>query len=181
MKLAERLAAADVVLGGGGGVSNPRALIRAADLLGASVGGSAELCDDVQLPRELLVGASGACLSARCYVAFGVSGAPHHMAGLERVGMIASVNSDRWAPINDHADIIFTADADRVLARLATLPVPARTRRCGSCLTVHGPGAPETRLERLLMGRRGRGHRLPTDDPDEIAATIVRLVPPGER
>jgi hypothetical protein len=176
--LAVRLAGAAVVFGGGAGVSDPLALVHAAERVGAAVGGTPELCDDARLPRALLVGASGARLGARCYVAFGISGAPHHMAGVDRVGLVVSVNSDRWAPITDHADVIFTADADRVLACLVEPCGPAAARPCGACFTQRRPGAPVTRLERLLIGRRGRAHRVPTDDANEIAAAIVRLIRP---
>ena len=64
--------------------------------------------------------ASGRAIAADCYLAFGISGAVQHMQGLEACGSIVAVNTDPHAPIMKEAALAVVADADAVLAALAS-------------------------------------------------------------
>jgi hypothetical protein len=185
-----RLAGAPLVFCAGGGVGDLAALLRAASAFDAALGGSAALCDDVRLPRAVLVGVSGTLLHARCYVGFGVHGAPHHLAALDDVAFVISVNADPWAPLHDRADIAIVADPDATLRALAECvqrtpktgreassarPAPAAPLPAAPAPSPAGV-APAERLERLLLPPRGRRERLSVHDPSAAAAAIARLL-----
>lgn len=173
---ATRLATASVVFGGGAGIHPADLLVRAAEAAGVAFGGSAALCDDAHLPRELLIGASGALLNAHCYVAFAISGAPHHVAALDCVERVVSVNHDPWAPMNDRADLIVLADANETLEALTQLeptrggvPAPERSAPATSSAAMDP-------LEALMLPPLGRRERLATTDPEAVARAIVDLI-----
>jgi hypothetical protein len=180
------LGEAPLVFGGGAGVIDPSSLVRAAEPFGAAVGGTAVPCSHAALPGDRLIGASGVLLGARCYVAFGVGGSPHHLAAVEGVQLVVSVNPDPWAPMNDRADVAVLSDANAVLERLVQLATqePSGRRSPLDALFAHrqspdpprfaGPAA--ERLERLLLPGRGGGHRLALDDAGEAAAAVAQIV-----
>ena len=43
-------------------------------------------------------------------VAVGISGAVHHIVGMQRAGTVIAINPDRKAPIFDYADFGIVAD-----------------------------------------------------------------------
>jgi len=51
-------------------------------------------------------------------LALGVSGSPHHVAGIRQAGTILSVNSDMRAPILGISDAGFVADLNELLPKL---------------------------------------------------------------
>lgn len=118
------LRAADAVIAGGNGVTDWGALSKIAKLLGVLVGASRVAVDNGLAPRTAQVGASGTILSARTYLAFGISGAPQHLEGISRCEAVLAVNIDPDSPIMKRADIGIVADANAVLAALATSLVP---------------------------------------------------------
>ena len=71
--------------------------------------------------RAELVGASGATVAARAYVAFGISGALPHLIGMDGSGTVVAVDRDRSARIFEHADLGVTADAGEVVDALLAL------------------------------------------------------------
>lgn len=85
-----------------------------AEKLGASVSCSRALADKGWMPRSAQVGQSGKTVSPDLYIAFGISGAVQHLAGL-RAKRIISINRDRNAPINSVADKAIIGDADSIL------------------------------------------------------------------
>ena len=62
-------------------------------------------------PRAELVGASGATVAPRAYVAIGISGALPHLVGMSGSGTVVAVNRDRGARIFEYADLGIAADA----------------------------------------------------------------------
>ena len=115
------VARADVVVGGGRGVATASdlALLEAlAQALGGVVAGSRPLVDRGWLPAERLVGASGSAIRPRVYVACGISGASHHLAGIAGAGTIVAINADADAPIFRVADVGVVADLRDILPAL---------------------------------------------------------------
>ena len=53
---------------------------------------------------EMQVGLTGKTVSPPVYIAVGVSGAVHHIAGMQRAGTVIAINPDKNAPIFEYAD-----------------------------------------------------------------------------
>jgi electron transfer flavoprotein alpha subunit len=89
-----------------------------ADLLEGSVGATRVVTDDGRLPKERLIGQTGRSVAPELYLALGVSGSPHHMAGLRGAGRVIAVDRDVRAPIFQSADVGYVADLKDVLPAL---------------------------------------------------------------
>lgn len=74
--------------------------------------------DAEMLPYEQQVGITGKSVSPAVYLAIGISGAVHHIAGMKQSGTVIAVNPDRKAPIFDYADYGIVATAEEVTAYL---------------------------------------------------------------
>ena len=61
------------------------------------------------------VGLTGKTVSPPVYIAFGVSGAVHHIVGMKGAGTVIAINPDKDAPIFDYADYGIIAAAEDVL------------------------------------------------------------------
>jgi electron transfer flavoprotein alpha subunit len=85
---------------------------------GAALGSSRPLVDAGWMPRERQVGQSGATVKPAVYLAFGVSGANEHLAGMKESGTIIAVNTDPRARIFDVAHFGAVADACDVAEEL---------------------------------------------------------------
>ena len=109
---------APFVISAGAGVSDWQIFERLARSLRAARGGSRVACDAGDVPRDRQVGASGKQVTAECYLALGISGAPQHLSGIERCGYVIAVNSDRQAPIFGRANLGFVADANELMKAL---------------------------------------------------------------
>ena len=62
------------------------------------------MVDNGVLPYAMQVGLTGKTVSPPVYIAVGVSGAVHHIAGMERSGTVIAINPDKNAPIFQYAD-----------------------------------------------------------------------------
>lgn len=112
---------ADIVVAGGRGMGEPghfALLERLADRLGAAVGASRAVVDAGWRDATEQVGKSGNTVAPRLYVAFGVSGAVHHVMGMDGSGVVVVVNRDPNALFFQHADHGVLADALEVLPAL---------------------------------------------------------------
>lgn len=78
----------------------------------ATVAATRRMVDNDLLPYDMQVGLTGKSVSPRVYIALGVSGAVHHIVGMQRAGTVIAVNSDKDAPIFDYADYGIVADVD---------------------------------------------------------------------
>lgn len=76
--------------------------------------GSRLAIDSEMLPYEKQVGMTGKTVSPPVYIAVGISGAVHHIAGMKQSGTIIAINPDRHAPIFDYADYGIVATAEKV-------------------------------------------------------------------
>jgi electron transfer flavoprotein alpha subunit len=117
---------ADFIVSAGNGVTDWESFHAVADSLGAAEGGSRVVCDAGLLPRGRQVGASGTLVEPRCYLAFGIAGAPQHLQGIARCERVVAVNTDLHADMVKRADLAVIADAQAVMPALARL---ARERR----------------------------------------------------
>ncbi|MDO5567274.1 MAG: electron transfer flavoprotein subunit alpha/FixB family protein, partial [Planctomycetia bacterium] len=96
---------AELVVGCGRGVSRDFARAHEfASSLGASLAASRGLVDDRIAPYELQAGLTGRTISPKIYIALGISGAVHHLCGVEASRFIIAMNPDRNARIFDYAD-----------------------------------------------------------------------------
>jgi electron transfer flavoprotein alpha subunit len=103
---------AERIVAGGRGVGPEgfRRLELLADLLGASVGGSRVAVDLGWIPWDRQIGQSGRAVTPELYLAFGISGASQHLAGIERARTVVAVNQDRAAPLLGRAQLAAVAD-----------------------------------------------------------------------
>lgn len=115
------LGEADFVVAAGNGVTDFEAFAQLAAALGATPGGSRVVCDAGLLPREAQVGASGAVLAARCYLALGIAGAPQHLQGVAGCAHVLAVNTDLHAAMIARAELAVVADAQTVMRALLRL------------------------------------------------------------
>ncbi len=120
------LAEADFIVSAGNGVSDWDAFHRLATALGAAEGGSRVVCDSGHLPRGRQVGSSGTLVEPRCYLAFGIAGAPQHLQGIARCERVVAVNTDLHADMVKRADLAIIADAQAVMPALARLVLEKR-------------------------------------------------------
>jgi len=109
------------VVTGGRGLGRPESfalLEELATLLDGSVGATRSVVDAGWRPHDEQVGKSGATIAPELYLAFGVSGAIHHVLGMNTAQVVVAVNTDPEAPIFKHADHGIVGDAEQVLETL---------------------------------------------------------------
>ena len=89
-----------------------------ADLLEGSVGATRPVVDEGYLPKERLIGQTGRTVAPDLYLALGISGSPHHVAGVRKADRVLSINRDPRAPIFQFSDVGYVADLETVLPAL---------------------------------------------------------------
>lgn len=115
---------AEIIISGGKGMKNPKnfaKLEKLARLLGGTVGASRMAVDLGWAPFSAQVGLSGKSVTPRLYLAFGISGAVQHIAGMSGADTIIAVNHDPEAPIFRVADLSIQGDAMEILDGLIEL------------------------------------------------------------
>ena len=120
---------ADLIVAGGNGVHNVPMLEALARKLGAAVGASRVAVDDGRFSRDKQIGATGKMVSARGYIAVGISGAVQHLQGIKDCQHVIAVNRDAGAPIIGRADLSVIGDAEEVMQALLTRIAQAREQR----------------------------------------------------
>ena len=109
------------IVAAGMGTANERLLAAVhelAELLEGSVGATRPVVDEGRLPKERLIGQTGRTVAPDLYVALGISGSPHHVAGVRKADRVLSVNRDARAPIFQFSDVGYVADLEAVLPAL---------------------------------------------------------------
>jgi electron transfer flavoprotein alpha subunit len=124
---------ADRIVAGGrglGGADGFQRLARVAEILKAAVAASRVAVDLGWIDRERQVGQTGKTIAPELYLACGISGASHHLAGVAEARHIVAINTDPNAPIFKVAHLGLVADLHEVLsqveAQLAVAPGSAR-------------------------------------------------------
>jgi electron transfer flavoprotein alpha subunit len=115
------LTEAAVVVAGGRGMKGPEnfhLLEELAEALEGAVGYSRAVVDAGQAEHAQQVGKSGKTVSPTLYIGAGISGAIHHIMGMDTAKVVVAINSDPQAPIFGQADYGIVGDALLVLPAL---------------------------------------------------------------
>jgi electron transfer flavoprotein alpha subunit len=115
---------ADFILTIGRGIGDEESISSFEELapkMGATLGVSRPLVDAGWAPASRQVGQSGRTVKPKVYLAFGVSGAVQHLAGMKESGRIIAVNSDPEAAIFSVAHFGAVADLHDVADELEKL------------------------------------------------------------
>jgi electron transfer flavoprotein alpha subunit len=129
-----RLEDASVVVAGGRGVgagAGFAALHALAAALGGAVGASRVACDLGWCSAALQIGLTGKTVAPELYIAAGISGASHHMAGCGAARNIVAINNDPEAPIFSHARFGVVGDCAEVIPALTAAIEAARKESDG--------------------------------------------------
>ena len=112
---------AKILVACGRGIGKPDSIAHAQDLaqqLGGTYCSSRALVDAGVMESCRQVGQTGKTVRPDCYMAFGISGAVQHLAGMEDSDFIIAVNKDETASIFNVADLGIVSDATKVLPLL---------------------------------------------------------------
>ncbi|WP_271410259.1 electron transfer flavoprotein subunit alpha [Pseudomonas sp. Q1-7] len=115
------MAEAEFILSGGNGVKDWNLFHQAAGALGATEGASRVAVDDGFMPRNRQVGATGTWVTARVYLAVGISGAIQHLQGIGACDKVVAVNMDPGCDMIKRADLSVIGDSGAILAALIQL------------------------------------------------------------
>ena len=112
------LAEAEFILSGGNGVKDWDGFHHAAKVLGATEGASRVAVDDGYMARDRQVGATGTWVTARVYLAVGISGAIQHLQGIQSCDKVVAINMDPGCDMIKRADLAVIGEAAEILAAL---------------------------------------------------------------
>ncbi len=112
------MAEAEFILSGGNGVKDWGLFHRTAAALGATEGASRVAVDDGFMGRERQVGASGTWVTARVYVAVGISGAIQHLQGIGACDKVVAINLDPGCDMIKRADLSVIGEGGAILEAL---------------------------------------------------------------
>ncbi len=115
------LGEAEFILSAGNGIHDWQQFHEAAAVLGATEGASRVAVDDGFMPRATQVGATGTWVTARVYVALGISGAVQHMQGIGQCEKVIAINTDAGCDMVKRADLSVIGDSQEILHELVEL------------------------------------------------------------
>ncbi|SHK49414.1 electron transfer flavoprotein subunit alpha [Halomonas caseinilytica] len=123
------LSEAEFILSAGNGVKDWEGFHHAAEVLGATEGASRVAVDDGFMARDRQVGATGTWVTARVYVAVGISGAIQHLQGIQTCEKVVAINMDPGCDMIKRADLAVIGDSARILEALVSLVEQAREEK----------------------------------------------------
>jgi electron transfer flavoprotein alpha subunit len=112
---------AEVVVAAGRGIKAPenfKIMEELADVLNASVGTTRAIVDEGWRDQKDQIGKSGKNISAKLYMAFGISGAIHHVLGIGTCKTVVAVDTDPNALIFNYADYGIVGDLFQIIPAL---------------------------------------------------------------
>ena len=112
------MAEAEFIVSGGNGVKDWDLFHRATVALGATEGASRVAVDDGFMPRNRQVGATGTWVTARVYLAVGISGAIQHLQGIGACDKVVAINLDPGCDMIKRADLSVIGDSAAILQAL---------------------------------------------------------------
>ena len=81
------------------------------------------------MPRDRQVGATGTWVTARVYIAVGISGAIQHLQGIQPCEKVIAINMDPSCDMIKRADLAVIGDSTQILEALVTLVSQAREEK----------------------------------------------------
>ena len=114
----DKIEDAKLLVSCGRGVKNTEPAYELAKNLGGTVSASRSLVDAGVMEHARQVGQTGKTVRPQAYMAFGISGAIQHLAGMEESEFIVAVNTDKGAPIFKVANLGIVADAGAVMKEM---------------------------------------------------------------
>jgi electron transfer flavoprotein alpha subunit len=130
-RTAVELDTAEVVIGVGMGLGDPTnlaAIQPLAELLGAALCTTRDVCDKGWLPKQHQVGLTGRAIAPKLYIAVGIRGAFEHLVGVRRAGVIVAINKSARAPVFKGADYGIVGDYAEVVPAVHRHLSAARTQ-----------------------------------------------------
>ena len=112
------MAEAEFIFSGGNGVKDWALFHQTAAALGATEGASRVAVDDGYMARDRQVGASGTWVTARVYVAVGISGAIQHLQGIGACDKVVAINLDPGCDMIKRADLSVIGESAEILQAL---------------------------------------------------------------
>ena len=112
---------AEIVVAAGRGIKAPenfKIMEELADVLNASVGTTRATVDEGWRDLKDQIGKSGKNISAKLYMAFGISGAIHHILGIGTCKTVVAVDTDPNALIFNYADYGIVGDLFQIVPAL---------------------------------------------------------------
>lgn len=114
----EHLSEAKIILAGGVGIGSREGfeyLKEIALQIGGCVGASRAAVDAGYAPYSWQIGQTGIAVKPKLYIAVGISGAVHHLVGMNTSDYIVAINSDAKAPILQYADYAIIGEWREIL------------------------------------------------------------------
>jgi electron transfer flavoprotein alpha subunit len=111
-----------VIMGAGRGLQNPEEFdlfIEVARKSNCEYGGTRALVESGVMKKNRQIGQSGISICPDIYVAFGISGATQHIAGIKESKLVIAVNIKPDAPIFKYANYAIVSDAVSILHQMA--------------------------------------------------------------
>jgi electron transfer flavoprotein alpha subunit len=112
---------ADIVVAAGRGIKAPenfKMIEDLAEVLKGSVGATRATVDEGWRDLKDQIGKSGKNISAKFYMAFGISGAIHHVLGITTCKTVVAVDNDPNALIFNYADYGIVGDLFQIVPAL---------------------------------------------------------------
>lgn len=115
---------AEIIFAGGRGMLNEDSfhdLRKLADIYHASIGASRPVVDSGWASVDEQVGQTGSFVRPKVYLAFGISGAVQHIAGMKESQYIIAVNNQKNSPIFRYCDYGVYGDANSIIRNMLRL------------------------------------------------------------